>query len=59
MPGAHPSKAGGFEIPFLNEGVGTGHSLGFTGPALGFQRAPPFGGFSKGNALGQAHQRLS
>jgi hypothetical protein len=43
----YPSKAGAFEIPFLNEGVGIGHSLGFP-------KGAPFGGFSKGNALGNA-----
>jgi hypothetical protein len=58
LPCTH-QRPGAFEIPFLNEGVGIGHTLRFTGPALGFQRARPFGGISKGNALGEARQRLS
>jgi hypothetical protein len=41
-----------FEIPFLNEGVGIEHSQGFP-------KGKPFGGFSKGKALGSARQRLS
>jgi hypothetical protein len=40
LPCTH-QRLGAFEIPFLKEAVGIGHTLGFAGPALGFQRACP------------------
>jgi hypothetical protein len=49
LPSLH-QKSGAFEIPFLNEGVGTEYSQGFP-------KGTPFFGFSKGKALGTARQR--
>jgi hypothetical protein len=51
LPCTH-QRPGAFEIPFLNEGVGIEYSQGFP-------KGKSFGGFSKGEALGQARQRLS
>jgi hypothetical protein len=51
LPRTH-QKPEDFEIPFLNEGVGIEYSQGFP-------KGAPFGGFSKGNGLGHARQRLS
>jgi hypothetical protein len=58
LPCAH-QRPGAFEIPFLNEGVGIEYSLGFSEQSLGFPKGAPFGGISKGKALGKARQRLS